>query len=179
MKGIVFNLLEAVVTAEYGADIWDSLLDAAKLEGAYTSLGSYPDDEIVALVGAASAALSLPASDILRWFGRKAMPLLAERYPMFFQNHRNARSFLLTLNHIIHPEVQKLYPGATTPVFDFGPSTDDTMVIGYRSDRKLCMLAEGFILGAADCFDETLQVEQSECMHHGAEKCIFTLTLSS
>jgi hypothetical protein len=98
---------------------------------------------------------------------------------MFFETHRNARSFLLTLNHIIHPEVQKLYPGAATPVFDFGPSTGDRMVIGYRSDRKLCMLAEGFMLGAADCFDETLQVEQSECMHHGAEKCIFTLTLSS
>ena len=38
MKGIVFNLLEEVVTEAYGADAWDSLLDAAGLDGAYTSL---------------------------------------------------------------------------------------------------------------------------------------------
>jgi len=42
MKGIVFNLLEEVVTTHHGSDTWDLLLDTARLDGAYTSLGSYP-----------------------------------------------------------------------------------------------------------------------------------------
>jgi len=173
MKGIVFNLLQEVVCQEYGEDTWDRLLDDAGLDGAYTSLGSYADAEVVALVDAASAALNLPAQDILRWFGRHAMPLLAQRYPSFFSPHNDARSFILTLNSIIHPEVEKLYPGATTPVFDFSSDDQGGLVIGYTSARKMCALAEGFMLGAADFFQETAEIEHPVCMHHGAEKCVF------
>src|SRR5688572_15002701 len=112
MKGIIFNLLEDVVTAELGAQTWDKLLDAAGIDGAFTSLGNYPDEELFKLVGAASAALKKPTADIVHWFGAKAIPLLACKYPIFFAKHRSTRSFLLTLNSIIHPEVRKLYPGA-------------------------------------------------------------------
>lgn len=173
MKGIVFNLLEEVVSNAYGDAAWDQLLDAANLDGAYTSLGSYSDDEIFALVKVASDTLSLPEQDVLRWFGRQAMPLLAKRFPVFFANHDNARSYLLTLNSIIHPEVRKLYPGAQTPVFDFDTSVPDALVIGYNSPRRLCALAEGFIHGAADYYGQQLDVDQTQCMHHGAERCVF------
>ncbi|MGZ5183208.1 MAG: heme NO-binding domain-containing protein [Ramlibacter sp.] len=173
MKGIVFNLLEEVVSTAYGEAAWDQLLDAANLDGAYTSLGSYGDDEIFALVRVASETLSLPEADVLRWFGRRAMPLLARRYPVFFGNHENVRSYLLTLNNIIHPEVRKLYPGAQTPVFDFDTSLADVLAIGYNSPRRLCALAEGFMHGAADYFGERLEIIQTQCMHYGAERCLF------
>ena len=173
MKGIVFNLLEEAVSTEYGEAAWDQLLEAAGLDGAYTSLGSYSDDEIFALVRVASEALSTPQEDVLRWFGQRAMPLLAKRFPPFFANHANTRSFLLTLNNIIHPEVRKLYPGAQTPVFDFDTSRADRLTIGYNSPRRLCALAEGFMRGAAGHFGERLEVEQSQCMHHGAARCVF------
>ena len=173
MKGIVFNLLEEAVSTEFGDATWDRLLDDAGLDGAYTSLGSYDDAEIFRLVGVASSALNIPEQDVLRWFGRRAMPLLAKRYPAFFANHPNTRSFLLTLNSIIHPEVRKLYPGASPPVFDFDTGDSDALVIGYNSARRLCALAEGFMLGAADHYREEAQIRQSECMHDGAGKCFF------
>jgi len=173
MKGIVFNLLEEAVSTEYGEAIWDRLLDDADLDGAYTSLGSYDDTEIFALVKVAAAALQLPPHDVLRWFGRRAMPLLAKRYPMFFVGHTNARSYLLTLNNMIHPEVRKLYPGASPPVFDFDTGTGDALVIGYNSTRRLCALAEGFMQGAAEHYRERADITQTQCMHDGAAKCVF------
>lgn len=179
MKGIIFNLLEEVVTQHYGADTWDALLDAAGLDGAYTSLGSYADADIVKLVTAASAALGQPPEQIMRWFGREAMTRLAERYPAFFSAHQNTRNFLLTLNNIIHPEVQKLYPGAATPVFDFDNSDPDVLGIGYQSARKMCALAEGFMEGAADNFDEKLAIDHVTCMHRGAPKCQFQVRFSN
>lgn len=173
MKGIVFNLLEAAVTKEFGEDVWDHLLDEAGLEGAYTSLGSYDDAEVFRLVNAAAATLKLPPREVLRWFGRSAIPLLAERYPQFFNGHLDTRSFLLTLNGIIHPEVRKLYPGAITPVFDFDTSSADTLKIGYHSPRKLCALAEGFILGSLERFGQQAVVTHPQCVHEGATECIF------
>jgi hypothetical protein len=173
MKGIIFNLVEEVVVGAHGEDAWDDILDAAGVEGSYTSLGSYPDEDLFRLVGAASTALGLPANDVVRSLGQGAIPLLAQRYPGFF-DHPSTKPFLLTLNDIIHPEVRKLYPGADVPEFDFDSPSDDQLVLGYRSARKLCALAEGFILGAAAHFGEHVTIDQPQCMHRGADSCVLT-----
>lgn len=179
MKGIVFNLLEDVITAQHGERTWDKLLEAARLEGAYTSLGSYPDSDLDRLVGAASAALNLPGDRIVRSFGRDAIPLLAERYPAFFEPHHSARPFILTLNDIIHPEVRKLYPGAQAPNFEFDESSPDVLSIGYKSERKMCAFAEGLIEGAAAYFGEQAQIEQPRCVTRGDAQCLLLCSFRS
>jgi hypothetical protein len=178
MKGIVFNLLEELVTRDHGEDAWDDLLDAAGLDGAYTSLGSYPDAELGALVGAASAALNLPQDEVVRWFGRSAMPLFAASHPHFFAGHDRTRSFLLTLNDMIHPEVRKLYPGSDVPDFEYDLSSDELLVMRYRSARRMCVFAEGLIEGAAAHFGERAAIEQPRCMHRGDEQCVLEVRLS-
>ena len=37
--------------ARVGVRMWDDLLDAANVDGAYTALGNYPDEQLVALAG--------------------------------------------------------------------------------------------------------------------------------
>jgi hypothetical protein len=179
VKGVVFNLLEQAISREYGEDVWDDLLDAAGLDGAYTSLGSYADEDLGAIVAAASSALGTPPDDVVRWFGRSALPLLAESYPQFFEPHDSARSFILTLNDIIHPEVRKLYPGADVPVFDFDTSSDGVLVMGYQSPRMLCAFAEGLIAGGADHYGEAVSIEQPRCMKRGDSKCVLEISFGS
>jgi hypothetical protein len=173
MKGIVFNLLEEVTAREFGEETWDALLDAAGLDGAYTSLGSYADAELGRLVAAASKALGLPPDGVERWFGRHALPLMAEKYPHFFRGHRATRPFLLTLNGIIHPEVLKLYPGATPPAFGFDTSSGELLVMEYDSARRMCAFAEGLIEGAAAFFGESASFERPACMRRGDARCVF------
>jgi len=173
VKGIIFNLLEEVVAQNFGEDAWDDVLDRVGLEGSYTSLGSYDDEQFIALLGALPSMKGSAEADAVRWFGRSAIPLLATRYPMFFEAE-STRAFLLTLNNIIHPEVRKLYPGADVPVFEFDTlqgAAGGKVVLGYRSPRQLCVLAEGFIEGAALHFSEQAQIEQPTCMIRGDERC--------
>jgi hypothetical protein len=177
VKGVVFNVLEQLVARDFGEDTWDALLDASELDGVYTSLGSYPDEHLVKLVSAASIALRMPADDVVLWFGRSALPLFAGRYPQLFEPHESTRSFVLTLNDIIHPEVRKLYPGADVPEFDFEPR-GEILVMGYRSPRKLCSFAEGLLLGAADHYSERLTIEQPSCMKRGDGQCVLELAFA-
>lgn len=178
MKGIVFNLLEQIVVCEHGEETWETLLDASGLDGVYTSLGNYEDEELFKLVGAASYALDVPPDDVVRWFGRNAMPLFAERYPRLFSKHRDARSFVLTLNEIIHPEVRKLYPGAIVPEFGFATSESRALGMDYYSPRKLCAFAEGLLLGAGDHYGETVSIEQPTCMNRGDQQCHLEITFN-
>ena len=147
------------------------------LDGVYTSLGGYPDEDLAKLVSAASDALEMPADDVVVWFGRNALPLFAERYPQLFEPHDSTRSFVLTLNDIIHPEVRKLYPGADVPEFDFEVREED-VVMGYHSPRKLCSFAEGLLLGAAEHYGEQLTIAQPVCMKRGDDQCVLEIAFA-
>src|SRR5258708_34944711 len=118
--------------------------------GGYLPFDRYPDDELFRLLGALPVGAEMGADERLRWFGQAAVPLLAERYPLIFAPHRSAESFLLTLNAI-------LPPGGPPADVDTGPIDLEVLevdppgglVLGYRSARRLCALAEGFVTGTA------------------------------
>lgn len=175
MKGIIFNLLEDVVVDTYGDRMWDELLDTSGLDGVFTSLGNYDDDHVMALVSAAGAAMSLSDGEVLRWFGQRAIPGMAKRWPAVFAPHDTTLPFLQSLNSVIHPEVRKLYTGAYCPQFEFTSAADGALMIGYNSPRRLCDLAHGFILGAGDYYRESLFVRHLECMHQGSGRCLISV----
>ena len=180
MKGILFNLAEEVVEQAYGADTWERIIDASQVSGAYTTLGNYPDEEFSKIIGGAVEVLGASEAMVVSSIAEGALPLLSDRYPDFFSGHSSARSFVLTLNEIIHPEVRKLYPGVDVPEFAFtdgGP--DGELMVGYQSQRQLCALAEGFIRGAATRFGETVVITHDKCMHRGDPSCQIGCTFTS
>lgn len=174
VKGIVFNLLTAVVTEEQGEDAWDDVLGRASVDGAFTAHGTYPDAELESLLRHLDTDLDPSLEVRMRWFGRSAMPMMRTAYPQFFEPHRHTADFLRTLNDLIHPCVRRLYPGSDVPVFDVDESDTgiERIVLGYRSRRRLCALAEGFVLGAATQFGESCTLRQDVCMHRGDELCL-------
>ena len=176
MKGVVFNLLERVVVNKYGETVWDQLLDATKLSGVYTTLGSYPDEEIEQLVGAASAALNIPGPDVLRWFGRQAMPLLAQQYPVFFSSHQNAGPFIMSVNAIIHPEVRKLYTGAGCPHFNFDKADDGSFLMGYNSPAQT-LRPGAWLYGrrGRPLWQHRAGGTSPRCMHKGDSNCVMSV----
>lgn len=159
MKGVVFNVVEEVVTDLYGRDTWDDLLAAAEADGAYTALGNYADVELVRIAEVAAEATGMPLDELWRTVGRLALPKLASRLPDSLETGTDAMSFLGDVNDIIHPQVRALYPEAVPPVFEFEPRDDGEVAVRYRSDRELVPLAEGLMLGCGDLFDQPLEVE--------------------
>ena len=183
MHGIVFNLLEHVVTEEHGEAAWDDLLARAGAAGCWTAVGSYPDADLMRLLEALPGAAERGRDETLRAFGCAAMGRLSVLYPQFFAPHERTTPFLLTLNDIIHPAVRCLYPGADVPVFDVDLDLDvagdgSRLVLGYRSGRRLCHLAEGFVAGAAAHFGERVALAQTQCMLDGAPTCLLTLAFT-
>ncbi|MDP9164604.1 MAG: heme NO-binding domain-containing protein [Actinomycetota bacterium] len=172
MKGVIFTLTEEVVRAAHGEDAWDAVLDGAGLDGSWTTLGSYPDESFTKVVTSASALLGVDEPTVLRTVAEGAMPLLAARYPHFFDQHADACAFALTLNEVIHPEVRKLYPGATPPSFGVQRTGELSLDMRYVSERHLCALAEGFLVGAATHYGQTVTLAQSSCLLLGDDHCL-------
>lgn len=170
---MVFTMLGEMVEEAYGVGVWNDLINEVKpaSEGAYVSAATYPDEEMGAFVMALSRRINTPVSKLLVAFGQYLFPKLAQKFPVFMQKEGRLYNFILTLNDIIHMEVRKLYPEAALPHFEFSKFPDGRLGLEYHSPRKMCFLAEGLLLGAAEYYGESIDVNQTACLHQGDKYC--------
>ena len=176
MKGIIFNIVESVVIAENGIDAWDNVIDDSGVFGAYTSLGTYPDSDLLAIAAAVADRVNATPSGVIRHVGHQGISRIYERYPEFFTNHDDVLSFLLSIDSVVHPEVRNMYPGAEVPNFVYKVVDEQTLELGYRSARQRCDFAEGLILGAAEHYGQTVEIVQTTCMLRGDDECTLRVT---
>ena len=180
MKGVIFNLFEDFVCEGFGDDTYEAILDEADLqtEGPFVGPGLYPDADLLELVGRTIARLGIPLRDALRAFGRFALPRLVASHPDFADSTMTAKEFLVSVDGVIHVEVQKLFPDAITPRLVCEDAGPDRLVMTYRSERGFCHLVEGFLDGVSDHFGTKIDYHQSSCAHDGADACRFELGFS-
>jgi hypothetical protein len=181
MKGIIFNLLENFVVETQGIEAYEQILAATELRTTepFVGPGSYPDEDLMALVGTTVARLGIDRNEALRAFGRFCVPKLAQRFPAFMAAHRHPKAFLLTVGTVHDLEVRKLYPDATPPRFAYESPAENRLVMRYSSPRRLCAFVAGLVDGVADHFGVPIQQEQICCMAAGADCCEFQLTFAS
>jgi len=181
MKGIIFTYLEEFVIENYGIEALDDLLENTSLiteGGIFVAPGNYPDEDLMALVKAASEKTKTPVNDIVFLFGKFVLSKFHTDYSEFFEGISTTKELLLSIQDIIHDEVKKLYPDAILPDFEYEDKAPDTLVMIYKSPRGLCQLAKGLIAGAGIHFNETISINEPECIHNGAEKCRFELSFN-
>ena len=127
--------------------------------GDYTALGTYPDEELLALVGAAAERTGHDPADVQRLIGRNALVHLVASIEDFVDRDSHVFDFLSSVHTIIHVEVKKLDPEAKPPDLVPHRVSSKELQMTYRSERGLSPLAEGLIIGAGDLYDTPLSVE--------------------
>lgn len=172
MQGIIYTVFSDMVIEKFGLLFWDEMLASLKpsSEGVYTSGQQYDDDELLSMVGYLSEKSQIPAQDLVRAYGEYLFTHLFTSLPTDYPHKSDLKSFLLSVDKVIHKEVQRLYPDAYLPQFD-NQVEGSTMTMRYFSKRQLCAAAEGLIQGAAKQFGQSVKISQRVCMHSGAPHC--------
>lgn len=173
MKGSVFNALQEFVETNHGLEAWDTMLNTLNLpsQGIYTSSIKYDDSELFSIVNYFCEAFNVPTPDLLRTFGEFLFTKLMPMAPIEAKRAPSLHVFLCMVDNLIHVEVKKLYADSNLPEFDYRDQNAQHLTMIYRSERRLCHLSEGLILGAAKHFDEKVSISQSKCLHKGDEAC--------
>ena len=159
MKGIVFTEFLELVENEFGLEVVQQIIDECELDtdGIYTSVGTYSHKDMFKMVGKLSEIKGVPVPALLTVFGEYFFTTLKDKYPVFVEKP-DLFSFLNSIDQYIHPEVLKLYPDAELPRFDAEIKSDNEMMLNYMSSRKMSDLAIGLIKGAANHFEEDVDV---------------------
>lgn len=164
MKGLVFVELLAMAENTFGEDVVDDVIDRAALPsgGAYTAVGKYPCDELMALIRGFSQHSGIPKPELQRLFGHWMMKSFVRHYPDFFVNRSGSLDMLAAIEDEIHVEVRKLYPDADLPTFDIVRPDQNAMQMTYRSPRPLADFCHGLIEGCVTHFGETAVIDRTD-----------------
>lgn len=171
MKGLIFREFLGMVEQTHGYETVDTIIEKAGVpgHGAYTSVGTYNPEELVALVVELGKETNVAVKDLLFLFGEYVFKVFAENYTVFFEGKKNAFEFLNEVENTIHVEVLKLYPEAELPTFEVEMIGQTEMVMVYKSKRKLYEFAKGLIKGCFDYFNEEASIEIEYVKDEGSE----------
>jgi len=153
-----------MVEAEFGLEVVDRITQHPALtgHGAYTSVGNYPHEDLITMVGQLSEEVGLTGRDLVYAFGKYLFQTFAKNYPAFFQDQTDPLKFLSGIETVIHTEVRKIYPEAKLPKFEYRFDDPDTLHLFYQSERPFADLAEGLIDATLIRFDQGGRAERLE-----------------
>ncbi|MFQ5586113.1 MAG: heme NO-binding domain-containing protein, partial [Thermodesulfobacteriota bacterium] len=119
MKGVIFNLLEQFIAENFGEEKYEEIVTecALKTGEPFVGPGTYPDEDLIAIVSRAVETLGIAPPEALHGFGRFCFPKLAEKFPDFVQPFKHPKPFMKTIDSVIHVEVKKLFKDAEPPRF--------------------------------------------------------------
>jgi hypothetical protein len=157
---MVFTELIEMIESKWGLTAVQKVLDDAALPhgGVYTSVGTYPHGEAVAIVQSLSKYSGMAVVDLLEAFGHYLFNRLAAGFPHLLSNITDPFDLLLNIEQLIHVEVKKLYPDARPPMFHGKLLDSGSLEMVYQSNRGMGALAIGLMKGCGDYFKQPLNV---------------------
>lgn len=150
MKGLVFTTFYDFCESHYGPETLEEVIEGARLphSGAYTSVGTYPFEEMAALVSALVEREKRTMPSILEQFGEYCFERWVSKFPTLFAD-RDIFDVLASIDSFHEAEVRKLYPDAELPSFCVVNRSGSELTLDYKSCKPLADLAVGVIKGAA------------------------------
>ena len=169
MHGLIFASFSAFIHARYpslAAAIWES-------EPRYDPAEAYSDDDFTRVLTRAIERTGDGSRDILVEFGRfAAQNTFCELYPAYYSAGGSTQQFLLGVEAHIHELIRATVRGSAPPRLQVS-RLGEGVSISYTSERGLCDLLEGLVLGTAAHYGETYAIDQVLCMHRGDPACVF------
>lgn len=166
MHGLLLSTFVGFAREHHGA--------ALAGEPDYLADAEYPDEAFTGLVERVAASTASSRGELLRAFGRHtALTTFPRLFPDYYAGREGVRSFLLGVEDQIHELVRATIDFARPPRLRVVPLGAAGVVISYTSERGLCDLLEGLVLGTAEHYGEQLELEQTQCMHRGDIGCAF------
>lgn len=160
MKGVVFVELLAMADTTIGEDAVDQVISRCPLasKGAYTAVGTYPASELRDLIDGFSTQAGASIDTLQHKFGHWMLARFAATYPAFFWAQSDAFAMLESVETEVHTEVRKLYPDAELPTFETDRPDADTLLMTYRSPRRLAAFCQGLIEACLAHYGETADI---------------------
>jgi hypothetical protein len=179
MYGLVNRAIEELVCTQFGEETWEAIRQEAAVDiEAFVSMEPYADAVTYQLVTAASKVLGLSAETILITFGEYwTLYTAREGYgELLRMSGSTLPEFLHNLDNM-HARVGLLYPELQPPSFTCTDTSEQGMLLHYRSHREgMAPLVIGLLQGLSKMFSTKLTIEHIQKRPTDGDHDVFKLT---
>ncbi|MGH9568584.1 MAG: heme NO-binding domain-containing protein, partial [Candidatus Angelobacter sp.] len=144
----------------------------------YLASAVYPDNDALALIGAASQVTGIPAALLLEDFGQFILPNLIQQYRFLVKPSWGLLDFLENTEETIH-KIMRFHKGVAPPRLRTHRLGESKLIISYDSARKMCPLLKGMIKGSARFYSQEIMIVESRCMLKGDPECNVTVQVET
>ena len=163
VKGIIFTELVEFLEARYGIEFADAVITDSDLEndGAFTSVGNYPSQDALTMVGIAAQLSGTEGAQICQDYGSWLFGRFNVLFPDIMARYSSADALLMHVGSHIHEEVRVLYPDARPPQIE-AVSDGAQLTVTYRSHRPMAHIAYGLIRECLTEHDDPRQLRWAD-----------------
>ena len=173
MHGLVLVELQKYLVSQLGPELWNQLPAEASIDTkVYEHVESYPDEEALALLDAASRLSGTKRRDLLYGFGESIAPSLMHLYKVLIQPEWKTLELIEHVEKTIHQVVRFRNPEARPPEIHCERQASDEILVSYTSSRQLCALVVGIARGVANYYGEEIDIREASCVSRGDAKCL-------
>jgi hypothetical protein len=159
MKGSIVNCFKEVVFKECGKDKWDELRVASNLPTILLDSANIDDERVVTAFNMAPDILNVSWQKLMETFADHWTFNYASKmgYGFFLKKHKSAREAIMEMNKI-HQMATSNIKGANPPSFDFKWEDDNTLLVGYKSERNLFDICLYCLKSLGKYYKENLEI---------------------
>lgn len=162
MTGVILIALREIIKKKYNKNTWEKILKAAGVKNRFliTPFTSIENSLAERIIHSASSRLGMTLEELGDVFGDYWINVYSQKhFADHYKNIKNAREFLLKLNHI-HKRATKNIHGAEPPLFEFTWKDKNTLIIKYVSKKNLADWIPGLIKAVGKFYNEDLKIKR-------------------
>jgi hypothetical protein len=160
MKGVIGLCLSKMMIEKFGQDKWHKALVKTGLSENthFLATDDFDDSIVMKLINSVCEVLNISLNQAADAFGDYWVNCFApEIYSAYYTNIKSAKDFLLNMDKV-HMLTTKKIPNARPPRFEYEWKDDKTLIMKYKSSRKLIDFMIGLVKGVANYFKENIQI---------------------
>ncbi len=160
MKGTVVSTWIKTCRKQYSDQVVNKALESVgfKSNKTFSPLEDVDDTVVVKLFSSIASAVNSDEAKLWRNIGKDNIKTFSKDYPGFF-NHDSLYHFLKSMDNV-HSIVMKRIKGAKPPKLELEPISSREAVFTYRSKRGMYEYFQGLLEGAAEFFNEKIDIVQ-------------------
>lgn len=178
MYGIVNKAIQDLVTANFGEEKWEVILEKSGIEeDFFISSEAYDDDITFKLAIAVSEEMNMTVNEVLVAFGEWwVLKTTKEKYGGLMESGgSNFKEFIVNLP-LFHNRVMLIYPKLTPPEFKVSEVSENSLNLHYYSKREgLQEFVRGLIQGLGIMFNTSVTIELLQTRDLGDSHEIFKI----
>jgi predicted hydrocarbon binding protein len=178
VHGILYKALKEFVVDQYGRDTWSDVRSEAGVGSKlYLPVNTYEDEELLDLVEATAAVTDRDTTDLLEPFGENIAAHLLDAYGNLVDDDWTALDLVEHTEEHIHTVLRTHNPKLMPPELKCQREEKDRVIVHYQSERNLCRVAIGIVLGVATHYGEEISVSEHKCTRNGDPYCEFIVSV--